>query len=42
MRIPITDIALELGYAEASVFVRGFKRLAGTTPHQYRKITLSS
>ena len=39
-RLNITDIALELGYAEASVFVRAFKRLTGETPQQYRKQNL--
>ena len=32
----ITDIAMELGYAEASVFVRAFKRAMGVTPNRYR------
>ena len=36
-RLSITDVALELGYAEASVFVRAFKRQTGVTPNQYRK-----
>lgn len=35
-RLTITDIALELGYAEASAFVRAFKRMAAVTPNQYR------
>jgi AraC-like DNA-binding protein len=34
---PITHIAQELGYSDASAFNRVFKRLAGTTPLQYRK-----
>jgi AraC-like DNA-binding protein len=34
---PITTIALELGYSDASAFNRLFKRLTGTTPLQYRK-----
>lgn len=33
----ITDIALKLGYSEASAFVRVFKRLEGTSPLQFRK-----
>lgn len=36
-RLSITDIALELGYAEASVFVRAFKRMTACTPSQYRR-----
>jgi AraC-like DNA-binding protein len=35
--LSITDVALELGYAEASVFIRAFKRLTGASPKQYRK-----
>ena len=35
-RLSITDVALELGYAEASVFVRAFKRMAGKSPNKYR------
>jgi AraC-like DNA-binding protein len=34
---PITHIALELGYADASAFNRAFKRLAGLSPLKYRK-----
>jgi AraC-like DNA-binding protein len=37
-RLSITDVAQELGYAEASVFVRAFKRLTGNSPNQYRKL----
>lgn len=33
----ITDIGLQLGYAEISPFIRAFKRLTGVTPLQYRK-----
>ncbi|NIB41653.1 AraC family transcriptional regulator [Pseudomaricurvus alkylphenolicus] len=33
----ITDIALKLGYSEASAFVRVFKRLSGSSPLQFRK-----
>ncbi len=35
--LSITDVALELGYADASVFIRAFKRLTGSSPKQYRK-----
>lgn len=34
---PITHIAQEMGYSDASAFNRFFKRLAGSTPLQYRK-----
>jgi len=33
----LTDIALLLGYSEASSFSRAFKRWTGSTPGQYRK-----
>ena len=35
--LSVTDIAMEVGYAESSVFVRAFKRQTGTTPSRYRK-----
>ncbi len=34
--LSITDIAMELAYAESSVFVRAFKRRTGLTPNRYR------
>lgn len=34
---PITTLAHDLGYADASAFNRLFKRLTGSTPLQYRK-----
>ena len=34
--IRITDIGMELGYAESSHFTRAFKRWAGVTPSEYR------
>lgn len=36
----ITEIAFELGYAEASVFSRAFKRWTGLAPGPYRKSKL--
>ncbi|WP_215402611.1 helix-turn-helix domain-containing protein [Vibrio gigantis] len=33
----VSDIALHLGYADASQFIRAFKRANGITPHQWRK-----
>lgn len=35
-RASMTEIALQLGYADPSAFSRGFKRLAGTAPLQFR------
>ena len=35
--LSLTDIALELGYAEASVFSRAFKRWVGCGPREYRQ-----
>lgn len=39
--LPIGDIALRLGFADASYFVRFFKKATGQPPQQYRK-TLGS
>lgn len=36
--LDVTEIALELGYAEASVFSRAFKRWTGQAPGSYRKM----
>ncbi|MEZ8239001.1 helix-turn-helix domain-containing protein [Vibrio splendidus] len=33
----ISDIALHLGYADASQFIRAFKRANGITPYQWKK-----
>jgi AraC-like DNA-binding protein len=33
----VETIALDLGYGSASAFIAMFKRLAGTTPDEYRK-----
>lgn len=38
-RIPLTDIALQLGFAEPSAFFRAFKKWQGTTPGQYRELS---
>jgi len=35
--IPITSIALQLGYSETSAFSRGFKSQVGETPAEFRK-----
>ncbi|MDJ0950221.1 MAG: AraC family transcriptional regulator ligand-binding domain-containing protein [Alphaproteobacteria bacterium] len=37
---PVTDIAMELGYSDSAHFTRAFKRWAGVTPRQYRRIKL--
>ena len=35
--LAITEIAATLGYAEASVFTRAFRRWSGTTPTRWRE-----
>ena len=34
---PVTDIALNCGFASPSYFTRHFRLLTGTTPTQYRE-----
>ena len=34
--IPITQIALRLGYSEPAAFVHAFKKRTGVNPRQYR------
>ncbi len=36
-RLPISTIALQLGYSESAAFDRAFKRLVGMSPREYRK-----
>jgi AraC-like DNA-binding protein len=36
--VPITSIALHLGYSETSAFSRGFRQRAGKSPAQFRKL----
>jgi AraC-like DNA-binding protein len=35
-RMPVSQIALALHYADASAFTRAFRRWSGTTPAQWR------
>lgn len=37
-RIPVTDVALDAGFADLSNFVRSFRRAAGVSPGKFRKI----
>lgn len=41
-RIPVTEVALKLGYSDHSAFTRAFKRLTGVPPRRYqaRQMTL--
>ncbi len=36
--VPITDIAISLGFGDVTTFVRCFKRLHGVTPSEWRKM----
>jgi AraC-like DNA-binding protein len=36
-RMPLTDIAMALGYADASAFTRAFRRWAGRAPSDWRR-----
>jgi AraC-like DNA-binding protein len=35
-KVPISEIALRVGYSELSAFDRAFMRLTGMTPLEYR------
>lgn len=37
---PITDIAFEVGFGDLSNFVRAFRRAAGISPRQFRKLSV--
>ncbi len=36
-QLPLTEIALLLGYSELSAFTRAFTRWSGVSPRAYRK-----
>jgi AraC family transcriptional regulator len=38
-KMPMSDIALELGFADQSHFSKTFKAFVGTTPRQYRSLS---
>lgn len=40
--LPVSAVADALGYAEASVFVRAFRRWSGVTPERWRAINIPS
>lgn len=39
--LSVSDVAIRLGYAEASTFIHAFKRWTGTTPSAYRRGAIS-
>jgi AraC family transcriptional regulator len=39
--VPITDLALEVGFADLSNFVRTFHRVAGVSPREFRRVARS-
>ncbi|MEU0538680.1 AraC family transcriptional regulator [Nocardia sp. NPDC005978] len=39
--LSVSDVAIRLGYAEASTFIHAFKRWTGTTPSTYRRALLT-
>lgn len=38
--VPVTEIALRLGFSETSSFTAGFRRLTGVSPSEYRRSSL--
>ena len=41
-RIPLTDVAIQLGFAEPSAFYRAFRKWQGSTPGQYRQLSVEA
>lgn len=39
--LSVSDVAIRLGYAEASTFIHAFKRWTGTTPSAYRRLAVN-
>lgn len=39
--LSVSDVAIRLGYAEASTFIHAFKRWTGTTPSAYRRAAVT-
>jgi len=40
--LSVLDVSLELGYKDPSNFARAFRRLAGVSPREYRKISTTN
>jgi AraC-like DNA-binding protein len=38
--IPLTEVALELGYSDSANFTRAFRRWTGLAPRRYRQVAL--
>jgi AraC-like DNA-binding protein len=38
--IPLTEVALELGYSDSANFTRAFRRWTGVAPRRYRRVAL--
>ena len=38
--IPLTEVALELGYSDSANFTRAFRRWTGLPPRRYRQVAL--
>ena len=40
--LPVSEIALSLGYSEPSSFVRAFRKVAGMTPGKWRALAYAA